>query len=209
MKKTLFAAIAIASIAALGTAASFSFAGDKPAQAAASKAVVGQMAPAFTLKDQDGKDVNLAQFQGKVVVLEWFNNECPYVKKFYGQGHMNTWAAAYKDKGVTWLAINSTKSHDVSHNKTVAGEWKIERPVLSDQDGSVAKMYGAKTTPHMYVIDTTGKLVYAGAIDSEKSTDAADIAGATNYVAKALDEVLAGKSVSTPETKAYGCSIKQ
>lgn len=209
MKKTILA-LAIAGIAALGTAASYSFADNHGhSHAAAVKATVGQAAPAFTLKDQDGNDVSLAQFQGKVVVLEWFNNECPYVKKFYTGGHMNQWAAAYKDKGVTWLAINSTRAHDVSHNKQIAGEWKIDRPVLSDQDGAVAKAYGAKTTPHMYVIDSTGKLVYAGAIDNEKSTDSADIAKATNYVAKALDEVLAGKSVSEPETKAYGCSIKQ
>jgi peroxiredoxin len=210
MKKTILA-LAIAGIAALGTAASYSFADNAPQAraAAAAKATVGQAAPAFTLKDQDGNDVNLAQFQGKVVVLEWFNNECPYVKKFYGEGHMNKWAAAYKEKGVTWLAINSTRAHDVAHNKQVAGEWKIDRPILSDQDGAVAKAYGAKTTPHMYIVDGTGKLVYAGAIDSEKSTDTADIATAKNYVAKALDEVLAGKSVSEPETKAYGCGIKQ
>lgn len=184
----------------------YGIAGDK-AQGAKATAAIGQPAPQFELKDQDGQPVRLSQYGDKVVVLEWFNNECPFVVKQYAQGDMNKLAAKYKDQGVVWLAINSTSSHDVAHNKKVAGEWSIDRPVLSDADGSVGKQYGAKTTPHMYIINK-GTLVYAGAIDSIRSTEQSDIAKADNYVAKALDEVLAGKPVSQAETQSYGCSVK-
>ncbi|MFT3785883.1 MAG: thioredoxin family protein [Tepidisphaeraceae bacterium] len=204
MKTTLFA-LALTALAGVGIVASRSFAEDKAATAAAK---VGAAAPTFTLPDQDGTPVSLEQYKGKVVVLEWTNNECPYVKKFYDQGDMNKLASSYKAKGVVWLAIDSSKHHDVAHSKQVATEWKVERPILSDQSGTVGHQYGAKTTPHMYVIDPAGTLVYAGAIDDTRSTEQSDIAKATNYVAKALDEVLAGKSVSTPETKSYGCSVK-
>lgn len=170
-------------------------------------AAVGQAAPAFELKDQNGQPVSLTQFSDKVVVLEWFNNECPFVKKQYKNGDMNTLASKYTSQGVVWLAVDSTHSHDSEHNKKVAGEWSMNRPILSDTDGTVGHLYGAKTTPHMYVINK-GTLVYKGAIDSIASPDSEDIAKADNYVAKALDEVLAGKPVSTPETKSYGCGVK-
>lgn len=170
-------------------------------------AAIGQPAPAFELKDQNGNLVSLNQFASNVVVLEWFNNECPFVVKQYKNGDMNKLAAKYKDKGVVWLAINSTKSHNAEHNKKIAGEWSIDRPLLDDSEGTVGHQYGAKTTPHMYVINK-GTLVYAGAIDSIPSAEQEDIAKADNYVAKALDEVLAGKPVTTPESKPYGCSVK-
>jgi peroxiredoxin len=198
----------IAAVAGLGILSASSFALDKSKDAKSATLAPGTAAPDFTLKDQDGKDVKLSSFAGKIVVLEWFNNECPFVKKFYSGGHMNEWAKAYAGKEVVWLAVNSTAKHNVEHNKKVAGEWSVERPILDDSAGDVFRAYGAKVTPHMYIVDKEGKLAYVGGIDNKKSTDAADIKDATNYVAKALDELLAGKSVSTPTAEAYGCSVK-
>lgn len=169
---------------------------------------VGDAAPAFSLTDQNGKTVSLEQFRGKPVVLEWFNEGCPFVEKFYSQGDMNRIAEEYKARGVTWLAVNSTKGRGNSDNLAVAGEWKIDRPILNDSTGVTGRAYGAKTTPHMYIVSADGKLVYAGAIDDKKSAEAGDVAGAKNYVRVALDEILAGKSVTTASTKAYGCSVK-
>jgi len=171
-------------------------------------AKVGAPAPAFTLKDQTGKDVSLSDYAGKIVVLEWFNEGCPFVVKHYKQGHMNTLAAKYAEKGVVWLAINSTKSATVESNSKITGEWKINHPILDDAAGTIGKAYAAKTTPHMYVIDAKGVLAYAGAIDSKSSTDSDDIAGSTNYVGKAVDELLAGSNVTESQTKPYGCSVK-
>jgi len=173
----------------------------------ADKAKVGQPAPTFTLMDQNGKPVSLADHADKVVVLEWFNDGCPFVVKHYQNGDMNALANRYKDKGVVWLAVNSTSSADQQHNKEIAGKWSVDRPILDDSDGKVGRMYDAKTTPHMYVVNK-GTLVYAGAIDSDNSPDANAVKGAENYVARALDEILAGQSVSRPETKSYGCSVK-
>lgn len=172
------------------------------------KPPTGQAAPAFTLTDQDGKSVSLSDFKGKIVVLEWFNNECPYVKKFYTGGDMNKWASAYGEKGVVWIAINSTNGKTPESNKKVAGEWKMDRLILDDSAGNVGHLYGATNTPNMYIVDKEGNLAYQGAIDNKPSPKQEDIAGATNYVAQALDELLAGKPVSTPETKPYGCGVK-
>lgn len=172
------------------------------------KAKVGEAAPAFTLKDQSGKDVSLSDYKGKIVVLEWFNEDCPYVVKFYGNGKMNEWASKYQGDDVVWLAINSNSGGTQEKNAKVATDWKIERPLLNDSDTKVAKMYGATNTPHMYVIDAEGKLAYKGAIDDKPTAEAGDIEGATNYVAKAVDELKAGTAISTPETKAYGCGVK-
>ncbi|HLL91045.1 MAG TPA: thioredoxin family protein [Tepidisphaeraceae bacterium] len=176
--------------------------------AADGQAKLGQPAPAFSLPDHNGRTVNLSDHAGKVVVLEWFNDECPFVQKHYQDGHMNQLAKRYADKGVVWLTINSTHSKAAADNKAVAGKWKIDRPVLADQDGTVGKAYGATNTPHLYVIDKAGHLAYVGAIDDNPSQDAADVQGAKNYVAQALDEVVAGKPVSEPQTKAYGCTVK-
>jgi len=178
------------------------------AEDAKSSAAIGQAAPAFSLSDQNGKTVSLSDYAGKIVVLEWFNNECPFVVKHYSTGHMNALATKYSASDVVWLAINSSKSTTNERNLAVAGEWKIDRSILNDATGEVGHAYGAKTTPHMYIVDKTGKLAYMGAIDSVKSTEAGDIDGAQNYVASALDELLAGKAVSTPETASYGCSVK-
>jgi peroxiredoxin len=170
--------------------------------------VPGDPAPTFALQDQTGKTVSLDELKGKVVVLEWFNEECPYVVKHYKGGHMNQLAAKYADKDVVWLAIDSTNGKSVSNVKAIATEWKIERPILLDGSGQVGKSYGSKNTPTMYIIDKEGKVAYRGAIDSNSDSSTESINGATNYVAQALDELLAGKPVSQPQTKAYGCSVK-
>ena len=169
---------------------------------------VGDTAPGFALKDQSGKEVSLGDYKGKIVVLEWFNNECPYVVKHYKTGHMNQVAAKYEAKGVVWLAVNSTDGKTVEDNKAIHAKWDLNHPVLSDPTGKVGHAYGATNTPNMYVIDKDGKIAYMGAIDSKPTTDVSDLDGATNYVAKALDEVLANETVDTPKTKPYGCSVK-
>jgi peroxiredoxin len=182
-----------------------------PAHAAA---VVGQPAPEFTLTDSTGKSHNLASFKGKFVVLEWNNFDCPFVVKHYGSGNMQKLQQAYTGKGVVWLTVNSSAAGKQGHLQPaeVAGKLAERKAApsayLLDADGKVGKAYGAKTTPHMYVIDPKGTLVYAGGIDDKPSTDAADIAGARNHVAAALDEALAGKPVSVATSTPYGCSVK-
>jgi thioredoxin-related protein len=175
---------------------------------------VGQGAPDFTLKDASGKAVKLSDYRGKYVVLEWTNPGCPYVKKHYNSGNM---AATQQDalgKGVVWLAINSTErdAYDYMAPAKLVG-WMQERKsrttaVLMDEEGTAGRAYGARTTPHMYIVDPAGKLVYAGGIDSIPSSSADDIKRATNYVRVSLDEALAGKAISNPVTRPYGCSIK-
>ena len=199
MKKTLLSTLALVALVA------FSFAGDKANMAGPKP---GDMAPAFSLTDQNGQTVTSDQLKGKVVVLEWFNNECPFVQKFYKGGEMNQWASTYMGKDVVWLAVNSTSGKTVADNKTIASEWKIQRPILSDASGEVGKAYGSKNTPTMYIIDKDGKIAYRGAIDNKNDPNPATIKDAKNYVAQALDEILAGKPVSEPMTKAYGCSVK-
>lgn len=177
-------------------------------------AVIGKPAPEFTLTDTNGKSHNLSDFKGKTVVLEWINHGCPFVVKHYVDGNMQKLQKTYTDKGVIWLSICSSAEGKQGHltpadwNKTNAEKKAMPTAVLLDGDGKVGKIYSAKVTPHMYIINAEGVLVYNGAIDSIKSTDSADVAKAENFVAKALDEVLAGKPVTTPSTAAYGCSVK-
>ena len=168
----------------------------------------GDVAPAFALQDQDGKNISLADYSGKIVVLEWFNNECPFVVKHYKNGDMNALATKYTTEGVVWLAINSTNGKTTADMKTVSNDWKIDRPILLDSSGTVGKSYGSKNTPTMYIIDKTGKLAYRGAIDNKADPNPDSIKSSKNYVSHALDEMLAGKTVSEPETRAYGCSVK-
>ena len=208
MRKVLMPLTALAVIA---FALSVSVAEEKAETAAAKStatAKIGEPAPQFSLKDQNGKTQSLADYAGKVVVLEWFNDQCPYVVKHYSGGAMNATAKKYADKDVVWLAINTTAGKTVDDNKKVAGEWKIDRPILADETSEVAKAYQSKNTPTMYIIDKEGVVAYRGAIDSKPDPDTGSIASAKNYVAQALDEMLAGKQVSEPETKAYGCSVK-
>jgi hypothetical protein len=175
---------------------------------------VGQPAPGFTLTDSTGQSHNLSDFQGKFVVLEWLNHGCPFVKKHYDGGNMQSLQKEYTGQDVVWLSIVSSapgkQGHMSPEETNQAKEEKGAAPtaVLIDEDGTVGKLYAAKVTPELFVINPEGTLIYAGAIDDKKSVDAADIEGATNYVKQALDEALAGNPVSTPQTEAYGCSVK-
>ncbi|WFB35120.1 thioredoxin family protein [Kiritimatiellota bacterium B12222] len=171
-------------------------------------------APAFTLMDTEGNEHALSDYKGKVVVLEWFNHGCPFVQKHYSKGNMQALQKTYTDKGVVWLAIVSSadgkQGSDSAdgHNKTAAEKGTNATAILIDADGTVGKAYGAKTTPHMFVIDAKGELVYQGAIDDKRSVNPADIATSTNYVVAALDAVLAGEAVEVAKTTPYGCSVK-
>lgn len=163
-------------------------------------------APEFELKDSEGKEVKLSDYKGKVVVLEWLNPECPFVKRHYKDGTFKKLSEKYAGKGVQWLAIDSSAHHDADTIRHSKAELGIGYPVLADGTGEVGKLYGAKTTPHMFVVDASGKLAYEGAIDDDKSGENAG--SRVNYVEKALDELLAGKPVSSPQTQPYGCSVK-
>ncbi|MGD8440813.1 MAG: thioredoxin family protein [Holophagae bacterium] len=167
----------------------------------------GEPAPAFTLTDASGDKVSLSDSSGKVVVLEWTNPDCPFVQRHYKEGSMKKLTSAYSESGVVFLTINSTNYMDREANAAFAKKEGITWPLLVDQDGVIGHAYGAKTTPHMFIIDTDGKVVYQGAIDDDPR-GSKDAAARTGYVSEALDEVLAGKTVSIPETTPYGCSVK-
>jgi len=167
---------------------------------------VGDQAPAFTLSDTAGNQVSLADYSGKVVVLEWLNPDCPFVQRHYKAGTMKNLASKYGAQGVVWLTVNSTKYMDAAANAKFKAANDLPYTILVDQSGEVGHLYGAMTTPHMYVIDGGGRLVYIGAIDDDPRGN--KDGPSTNYVAVALDEVLAGTAVSTAETKPYGCSVK-
>ena len=173
-----------------------------------------EMAPAFALKDLDGKEHKLEDFKGKFVVLEWCNHGCPFVKKHYKEGHMQKLQEQYTKKGVIWLTICSSA---VSKQGWMTNEdWKKKNEaigakptaVLIDVDGKVGKLYGAKTTPQICIIDKDGVRVYDGAIDDKRSTKTEDIKTSKNYVTTVLDAVMAGKPSPIRRTKPYGCSVK-
>ena len=177
-------------------------------------ATVGQPAPAFTLPDTAGKTRSLAEFKGRFVVLEWNNPECPFVQKHYRSGNMQSLQKTYTAENVAWLTINSTNEKHgeykppATYAQYARDSGAASTAFLLDADGTVGLAYGAKTTPHMYVIDPRGKLIYAGAIDDKRSTEVADVKGAKNFVAAALAEARAGKAVTTATTTPYGCSVK-
>jgi len=176
--------------------------------------VLGEAAPNFTLNDLDGKPVELASFKGKYVVLEWTNYDCPFVKKHYSSGNMQALQSKNTGEGVIWLAINSSAPGKQGNFppekwKELAAERKsAPTAILLDPDGKVGQLYMAKTTPEMFVIDTTGTLIYMGAIDDKPTTNIEDVKTAKNYVQQALDEAKALKPVSVPITRSYGCSVK-
>ncbi|MDP3295937.1 MAG: thioredoxin family protein [Nevskia sp.] len=175
---------------------------------------VGAPAPAFSAVDSNGKTVSLADYKGKHVVLEWTNDGCPFVKKHYGSGNMQSLQKEFTAKNVVWLSVISSApgeqgyAEGIEANKLTAARGAAPTAVLLDPKGDIGRLYGAKTTPHLFAIDPAGKLEYAGGIDSIASTDAADIASATPFLKVALTEALAGKPISTPVTKPYGCSVK-
>jgi peroxiredoxin len=174
----------------------------------------GQPAPDFSLTDINGKAQKLSDYRGKYVVLEWFNSECPFVQKHYESGNMQGLQSKFTGRDVVWLGINSTSPkhsnyRDPARSQAILKEWKSSPTAfLLDPDGKVGQQYSARTTPHMYVIDPKGTLVYVGGIDDKPSISTRDIPGAKNYVAAALDEALAGKKVGTPSATPYGCSVK-
>lgn len=183
----------------------------RPAHAA--PAAVGQPAPDFTLPDTGGQPVKLSQFRGKPVVLEWNNPGCPFVRKHY-QGNLQALQKDFTQRGVVWLAINSTRSDSADYlapDRLAA--WMRDQgaspsATLMDEAGTVGQAYGARVTPHMYIVDAQGRLVYAGGIDSIPSSRVADIEKATNYVRQGLEDLLAGQPLRVATSLPYGCSIK-
>lgn len=176
-------------------------------------ATIGAAAPEFALKDLDGKTVKLSDYKGKVVVLEWFNPGCPVIQGCHKEGGaLRGMATRVAPDGVVWLAINSSaagkEGSGAEANKKVADEWKLKHPILLDESGEVGRMYGAQTTPHMFVIDAKGVLVYRGAIDNAPGGKVEGGGEKVNYVSAALADLKAGKPVATQETKSYGCSVK-
>jgi hypothetical protein len=205
MKSFLFYALFASTLIGLTVAAQT----DTPASA-----TVGQQAPNFTLQGGDGKKHSLDQYKGKFIVLEWTNPGCPFVHKFYDSGTMQNLQKQETAKGVVWIRINSG-APGKEGSQTVADIGPYEKAnhvastvTLLDPDGKVGHMYGARNTPQMFVINPKGDLIYAGGIDDKPSADAADIAGAKNYVVAALEESMAGKPVTKSTAQPYGCSVK-
>lgn len=175
---------------------------------------IGKPAENFTLADTKGKTHSLTDFKGKFVVLEWYNPDCPFVRKHYDGGNMQSLQKTYTEKDVVWLSINSSAAGKQGHytpaeyNKLAADKKTAPTALLLDHDGKVGRLYNAKTTPQIFVINPEGNLIYQGAIDNNSSADAADIATSENYVKSTLDAALAGKPVANSATKPYGCSVK-
>jgi peroxiredoxin len=174
---------------------------------------VGSAAPDFSLTDAKGKTHSLTEYKGKYVVLEWFNPECPFVKKHYGSSNMQKLQDEYTSKGVVWLTIDSNApgsqgSLTPEEANKITTAWKSRQTaLLLDPEGKAGRAYGAKNTPDMVIINPEGKIAYEGAIDSKATPNPADIPSSTNYVKAALDESLAGKPVTTRQTKPYGCHV--
>ena len=187
---------------------------DMDAIAATATARVGQPAPAFTLRDSTGKSRSLADYAGKTVVLEWTNHGCPFVRKHYGADNMQAQQREATAGEIVWLTVNSSAPGQQGHvdgagaEKVRSDARAAQTAYLLDPDGTTGRAYGAVTTPHMYVIDPSGTLRYAGAIDSIPSADKSDIAKATQYVPKALAELATGQPVSVAVTRPYGCAVK-
>lgn len=202
--RTFFVTVACALV--LGLAA--------PISAAQSQATVGKAAPNFTLQDMDGEKHRLADYEGQYVVLEWLNFECPFVGKHYGSGNMQELQQTFTEKGVVWLSIVSSAEGkqgyyppDEMKAKKQEHEGQMSA-ILMDPSGEVGRAYGAKVTPHMYVISPDGELLYKGGIDDKPTTDQADIEGAENYVRNALTQAMNGEEVEPKTAQPYGCTVK-
>ncbi|MCZ6776738.1 MAG: thioredoxin family protein [Ignavibacteria bacterium] len=181
---------------------------------ATERAEVDHPAPDFTLPDNSGNKHSLSDFKGKFVVLEWVNYDCPFVRKHYRSGNMPSLQKMYTKKDVVWLSICSSAPGKQGYFETdeLSERMKKEKAIptayLLDPDGKVGKTYGAKTTPHMYIVNPEGLLIYAGGIDNIASTDIDDIEEATNYVKEVLDAAMTGKEVPVKGSRPYGCSVK-
>lgn len=182
--------------------------------AASQNATTGQIAPAFKLVDSHGKTHELSDYKGKYVVLEWTNYQCPFVRKHYETGNMQSLQKTYTDKGVIWLSICSSATGNQGYFQGEELKRKVKdvksnaTAYLQDTKGLVGRQYGAKTTPHMFIIDPQGTLIYAGAIDDKPSARKSDVEGAKNYVSEVLDHALNGKTPPVKATTSYGCSVK-
>jgi peroxiredoxin len=200
MKKTVWSSFVIAALVA--------------AALPISATRVGELAPAFTATDSNGKAVSLADYKGKFVVLEWHNNGCPYVQKHYNGGNMQKLQKEWTAKGVVWLTVVSSapgkQGYVTAPEANAYAKDKNAAPtaILLDPSGEIGHAYDSKTSPHMFIVDPKGVLIYNGAIDDKPTSDQADLAGAKNYVSLALTEAMAGKAVSEPTTRPYGCSVK-
>jgi hypothetical protein len=175
---------------------------------------VGKHAPEFTAVDSNGKTVKLSDFRSKTVVLEWTNDGCPYVKKHYGSGNMQSLQKDAAAKGIVWLTIISSAPGKQGYvdgagaNELTKARGAAPTAVLLDPSGAVGRLYDARTTPHMFIVNTEGTLVYMGGIDDKPTSNPDDIPGARNYVRAALGEMAAGKPVTEAVTRPYGCSVK-
>ena len=182
--------------------------------AAAAQAIVGQPAPAFSVADTGGKPVSLADFKGKTVVLEWVNPGCPYVRKHYDSANMQGTQKSATAQGVVWLSVNSTHPSHVDYRKPaemtawMKAQNAAPTATLMDSDGKVGRAYGARTTPHLYIVDAKGTLAYAGGIDDRPSANPADTRTAKNHVTAALADMQAGRPIAQASTRPYGCSVK-
>ena len=181
---------------------------------ALAQVVSNQAAPNFTLTDTNGQKHSLSDYKGKFVVLEWFNPDCPFVKKHYNSGNMPQLQKQYTAKGVVWLSIDSSAAGEQGNyssaglNKFMLDKGGAPTAILADADGKLGHLYDAQTTPHMFIIDPKGILIYQGAIDDTPSADIEDLKTAKNYVSAALDAAMNGKPVAVSTTKSYGCSVK-
>jgi peroxiredoxin len=176
-------------------------------------AIVGKPAPAFSLKDSAGKVRSLAEFNGKYVVLEWYNKDCPFVRKHYDSGNFQSLQKTWKAKGVVWLTVISSAPGkqgylSAAEAEALRGKVVFSEGILNDESGSTGRAFGAKTTPTMVIIDPKGLVASVGAIDDNRSSRAEDVAGALNYVSVNLEALLAGKPAPHPDTPAYGCGVK-
>jgi peroxiredoxin len=216
MKRTLHLTAAISILAILISIPVRADEGKKAERTDSKKetAIVGHQAPDFTLVGIDGKEYALSDYEGKFVVLEWVNFDCPFVQKYYRSGTMQKLQSDYREKGVVWLSVCSSAPGKQGYFEGDALKERLEKEksntmaYLIDAEGTVGRMYNAKATPNMYVINPEGVLVYAGAIDDRPSTKVADLEGANIYVQLALDAAMAGKEIETKVTKPYGCSVK-
>ena len=207
--KPLALTLALAAVLALTWGVSPSGGPSEALAAGTDAAAVGATAPDFTLTDTEGQSVSLASLRGKTVVLEWFNADCPFVKYAHGKaGPLRSQPDRVQSDTVVWLAINSSapgkQGSGVERNQAARQQYEMSYPVLMDPDGTVGRLYGAKTTPHMFVIDPAGVLVYAGGLDGAPMGSG----DKTNHVDASLADLAAGGEVKKPSTKPYGCSVK-
>jgi peroxiredoxin len=186
----------------------------EPTTSAPGSAAIGKEAPDFTLHDLDGNSIRLSQYRGKIVVLEWFNPGCPFVRASHTKGSLKGTAARHTKNGVVWVAVNSAatgkQGAGADANREAAKRFGIDHPILLDETGAVGKAYGATNTPHMFVVDSKGTLVYKGAIDNspDGEGESAPDGKLVSYVDEAIAALSAGRPVATAETKAYGCGVK-